>query len=163
MTSSACDVCKAPVDADQLVTLGGRTVCARCKPDVVMNLKSGVRTEGAISSERAEEIRKKISRLNLASFAFGLPGLVLAVLGGRMLTPGEPGVGPLVWLVGIGLFITGMVYYARMKGRSGWLGLFGILSCIGLLILHYFPKNCHNCRGRVSYAGKQCDSCGSPA
>ena len=77
MATTACDLCRTPLSADQLVTISGKTVCAKCKPDVVMNIKSGVGTSARVSPERAEEIKRRISRLNLMSFVFAVPGLAL--------------------------------------------------------------------------------------
>ena len=158
--AAVCDLCQQPVPADQLIALGGKNVCARCKPDAVMNLKSGVGMEPRISPEKAEEIRKRIRNLNLVSFAFGVPGIFM--VGGAQGLKGDPGIFALVWVAGILLFTIGMVFYARMKGRGGAFGLFGLLSCLGLLILHFFPKACHNCRKHASYRVKECASCGAP-
>jgi len=38
-------------------------------------------------------------------------------------------------LLGTVLFIIGLCYYAKAKGRSGWWGLMGFLSLIGLIVL----------------------------
>jgi hypothetical protein len=38
-----------------------------------MNLKSGVGISVRVSPERAEEIRRRMRKLNLTSFAFGAP------------------------------------------------------------------------------------------
>jgi hypothetical protein len=161
-----CDVCKTPTSSDQLVTIGGQTVCAKCKPDVVLNLKSGVSGASRISPEKAEEIRKKISRLNLLSFAFAVPGLLLQ-FGGAALVGGSPSRDEatavlMLRLVGAPLVIAGLCFYARMKGRTWALGLFGLLSCLGLIILSVSPKFCHNCRTRDSYRAKECRACGAP-
>jgi hypothetical protein len=161
-----CDLCKTPTLADQLVTIGGQTVCAKCKPDVVLNLKSGVSGGPRISPEKAEEIRKKISRLNLLSFALAVPGLALQI-GGGFLVAGRPGPDAaamilMLRLVGAPLVIAGLCCYAMMKGRSWALGLFGLLSCLGLIILSLSPKFCHNCRTRDSYRAKECRACGAP-
>ncbi|MBI3857312.1 MAG: hypothetical protein HY293_16620 [Planctomycetes bacterium] len=168
MADSRCDICKTVLPADQLVTIGGKSVCAQCKPDVVMNMKSGVAAVGQISPQRAEEIRARISKLNILSFVLALPGLALQFAGPAMLASGGP-VTPavassilLIRLVGVPLVIGGLVCYAMMKGRSGALGLLGFLSCLGLLILHFLPKNCHNCSARGGYSAKKCTSCGAP-
>jgi hypothetical protein len=156
MTTTACDLCKTPLSADQLVTISGKSVCATCKPDVVMNLKS--------------EIRKKISRLNIMSFVLALPGLGLQIAGAMFsgsgtrdveITAAQAG-GALLQLLGVPLVIAGLACYGLMKGRSWALGLFGLLSCIGLFILHFFPKKCHHCRAGASYRAKECASCGAP-
>lgn len=163
----ACDLCKTPTPTDQLVTIGGSTVCARCKPDVVMNMKSGVSNRSRISPERAEEIRKKISRLNLLSFAFAVPAIALqffagALVAGTKSAPDAVALVTMLRLIGAPLFIAGLSCYAMMKGRSWTLGLLGLLSCLGLLILALFSKSCHNCRTSASYRTRECPSCGAP-
>jgi hypothetical protein len=162
-----CELCKTPTPTDQLVTIGGSTVCAKCKPDVVMNMKSGVSNRSRITPERAEEIRKKISRLNLLSFVFAVPGLLLQVGGGALIAgtqnaPSAAGMIVLLRLIGAPLVIAGLCFYASMKGRSWALGLLGLLSCLGLLILALFSKSCHNCRTTASYRAKECQTCGAP-
>ena len=167
MTETACDLCRQPTSPDMLITLSGKRVCAKCKPDAVMNMKSGVGMAPPVTPEKAEEIRRKISRLNLLSFAFAIPGLILQFAGPGLLLSGNPGPGAvgmvlMIRLVGIPLIIAGLVCYSLMKGKSGAYGLLGFLSCIGLLILHFLPKSCQNCRASASYRAKECRDCGAP-
>ena len=49
-------------------------------------------------------------------------------------------------LFGLALFLgctvsllIGLAYYAKAKGHSPWWGLFGLLSCIGILVLALLP------------------------
>ena len=163
----SCDVCKSPTSTDQLVTIGGQTVCAKCKPDVVMNLKSGVSGAARIAPEKAEEIRKKISRLNLLSFGLAVPGIALQFFGAALIPGGRHGPEAvatvmMLRLLGAPLVIAGLCCYAVMKGRSWALGLLGLLSCLGLIILAVLPKCCHNCRTLSSYRVKECGACGAP-
>jgi hypothetical protein len=149
----ACDVCKGSFTVDQLVPIGGKNVCARCKPELVMNLKSGVGATPRIDPRKAREIKSKIARLNLLSFVLALPGMAIEVFAGRWsggsgMTGGSAQAGMLAFQgLGAALVIGGLVCYALMKGRSGALGLLGLLSCLGLLILHFLSKNCHHCGG----------------
>jgi hypothetical protein len=167
MTTAACDLCQQPVSPDQLITLSGKRICAKCKPDAVMNLKSGVGMSSAVSPQKADEIKRKISRLNLLSFVFAIPGLILQFAGPGLLLSGHTGPGLaglvlLIRLLAVPLIIAGLVCYALMKGRGGAFGLLGLLSCLGLLILHFLPKACHNCKASASYSAKQCRDCGAP-
>ena len=165
-----CDLCKGSFPTEQLVPISGKTVCAKCKPELVMNLKSGVSAAPRIDPRTAQEIKKRISRLHMLSFLFIIPGIVLLVLAGGArgaASQGQPGVHAMAGafaIQGLGsiLFIIGLVLYARMKGRSGVLGLLGLLSCIGLIILNYLPKNCLHCRASASYRAKECSACGAP-
>jgi len=164
MTTATCDLCREPSDSDQLITLSGKQICAKCKPDAVMNLKSGLTISPRVSPERAEEIRRRIRRLNLASFAFGVPGMILAGASqaSKPKGPGAVGLTLMVWGIGIALFTVGMVFYARTKGRHGAFGLFGLLSCIGLLFLGFLSKVCQNCQTTASYRAKECKNCAAP-
>jgi hypothetical protein len=167
MTTASCDLCQQPSSPDQLITLSGKKVCAKCKPDALMNLRSGVGMSSGVSPQKAEELRRRISRLNLLSFALAVPGLLLQFAGPALLAsgPATPAVlrmMVLIRLMGVPLIIAGLACYALMKGRSGALGLLGLLSCIGLLILHFLPKACHNCQASASYSAKQCRDCGAP-
>jgi len=162
-----CDLCKGTFTADQLVPIGGKNVCATCKPELVMNLKSGVNASPPIDPIKAKEIKARISRLNLISFALILPGIALQFLAGGLRgasqSPEEARAQVLgIQAVGAVMVILGLVCYARMKGRSGALGLLGLLSCLGLIILNYLPKNCQNCRTSAGYSAKECGACGAP-
>src|SRR5262245_55098634 len=136
-----CDLCKGSFTADQLVPIGGKNVCAKCKPDLVMNLKSGVSATARIDPATASAIKSKMTRLNLLSFALALPGMAMQVLAGQVVSSADPGsaMARALAIQGLGaiLVIGGLICYARMKGRSGALGLLGLLSCLGLIILHY--------------------------
>ncbi len=61
-------------------------------------------------------------------------GQVLSNQGGSMVM-----VGGLLSLVGLVVFIWGCFNYAQGKGYPAVLGLLGLLSCIGLIILVVLP------------------------
>jgi hypothetical protein len=75
-----------------------------------------------------------IAKYNNVSLALGVPGLILQVAGNILSHSNRP-LGGLLLLVGTALLVAGLAYYAIAKGRSGWWGLFGFLSIIGLIIL----------------------------
>ena len=81
-----------------------------------------------------------IKRYNNLSLALGVPGIILQ-FAGQVMSDGNSAadadliLGLLVSLIGTGLLIAGLSYYAIAKGHSGWWGLCGLLSCLGLLIL----------------------------
>jgi len=62
------------------------------------------------------------SSLAYANEAAAIPALVLTLLGAIF-------------------FIWGCMNYAEGKGHSKWLGLLGLLSCIGLIILIILPDH----------------------
>lgn len=163
-----CDGCGTPTPDDQLVTIAGKSVCARCKPDMVLNLKSGVGGAPQVTPERAAEIKKRLSKLNLISFGLALPGFAL-MIGGPAVLAGMKGGAPelvvlmtILRIVGVALLIGGFAAYAMMKGRSPVFALLGLASCIGLLVLALIGKVCQNCHKAASYRLKQCKECGAP-
>jgi hypothetical protein len=86
-----------------------------------------------------------IARYNNLSLSLGIPGIILQIAGNVMSrNPENLTLGALVSLVGTGLLIAGLVYYAKGKGRSPAWGLMGFLSIIGLIVLaclkDYAPK-----------------------
>ena len=88
-----------------------------------------------------------ITRYNNISLALGAPGLILQIAG-RVLALtteiGGSGLGSLLSLIGTALLIAGLSYYAIAKGRSGWWGLCGFLSLIGLIILSMLKDHVPN-------------------
>jgi hypothetical protein len=69
-----------------------------------------------------------ITKYNNVSLAFGIPGIVLQLVGAF-----APSV--LVQLLGTALLIVGLAYYAKAKGRNPAWCLFAFLSIIGLIVL----------------------------
>jgi hypothetical protein len=80
-----------------------------------------------------------IKRYNNLSLALGVPGILLQIVGNVISRANTETslslLGVPILLLGTGLLIAGLTYYATGKGRSGWWGLCGFLSCLGLLIL----------------------------
>ncbi|MEO6600107.1 MAG: hypothetical protein ABIQ16_09565, partial [Polyangiaceae bacterium] len=99
-----------------------------------------------------------LKSLNNRSLAIG--GLGLALQGGASAAvPGQPGA--MLRFAGAILLVIGLSCYAKMRGQSPWLGLLGLLSCLGVIVLVLLPKNCFNCRARIR--GPWCANCGAPA
>jgi hypothetical protein len=86
-------------------------------------------------------LQKERMRENLLSFAFGVPGLALAVsgnairvfLGAHKLEHGILGLG--VMILGAALLVVGGIFYAKYKGQHPALGLLILTGCIGLIVL----------------------------
>ncbi|WP_329742174.1 hypothetical protein [Dyella sp. A6] len=68
-------------------------------------------------------------------------GLVAEIAGRLLVRAGNPGFGLLILLVGYVLFIWGCTQYAKGKGHSGWFGVLGLFSLLGLLVLFFLPDH----------------------
>ena len=94
-----------------------------------------------------------IAKYNRKSLALGIPGLVLQtgcfftsnLIAAKAKSSGAAPSDSLALLLAAGtlvgavLLIIGLGFYAKAKGYSALLGLLGLLSCIGLLILAALP------------------------
>ncbi len=109
-----------------------------------------------VSPDQADEIARRLKSLNTRSLAIG--GLGLALQGAGSL-PGQ--LGAMLRVAGAIFLVIGLSDYARMRGQSPWLGLLGLASCLGILVLLLLPKRCFNCRTRLN--GPWCASCGAPS
>ena len=87
-------------------------------------------------------IAEKQTKSNIGvgvGFVVALLGRVAAATGASSHNQGLIILGAALSVAGSGLFIWGCVNYAQGKGYSPWLGLLGLLSCIGLLVLVILP------------------------
>lgn len=68
-------------------------------------------------------------------------GFILQLIARIFTVVSESGatLGLVLALLGAGFFIWGCVNYADSKGYSKWLGLLGILSCLGFIVLVLLP------------------------
>jgi TRAP-type C4-dicarboxylate transport system permease small subunit len=72
-------------------------------------------------------------------------GIILQIAGNVLSRSDSMGlVGVLIAFVGLGFFIWGCMNYAMGKGHSKWLGLLGLLSCLGLIVLIILPDHHKN-------------------
>jgi len=69
-----------------------------------------------------------IQRHNKTSLAVGLAGLLIQVVGGIVREP-------VLIMLGAGVLIIGLVYYAKAKGRNPAWGLMGLWSIVGYIVL----------------------------
>ena len=111
-----------------------------------------------VSEAEAAAIARRLKQLNSRSIALIGPGLILQIIGGLV---SDDALGPLVRLLGVVLMTIGLTFYARVRGRSPWFGLLGILSCVGAAVVSRLPKNCVHCRASVG-ASPECVACGAP-
>ena len=74
-----------------------------------------------------------------AGIVVQIAGRVLAGVGGQSQNVFLSGAGVVLVLAGAVLFIWGCFNYSEGKGYSPWLGLLGLLSCLGLIVLVLLP------------------------
>jgi uncharacterized membrane protein len=67
-------------------------------------------------------------KLNNISLAWGVPGIILQIVGQVI---GQT----IILLIGTVLLMVGLAYYAKAKGRNAAWCLMGFLSFIGLIVL----------------------------
>jgi hypothetical protein len=72
-------------------------------------------------------------------------GFVFQYLSRHILSSSDPGaasglLGLAMLVVGAGIMVLGCSRYAFLKGYSRWLGLLGLLSCLGGIVLYFLPK-----------------------
>jgi hypothetical protein len=87
-------------------------------------------------------IAEKVKKSNIAvgvGFVVEVLGRVLTLSGGPIAI-----LGIVITVVGAVIFITGCFFYAEAKGYSRYLGLLGLASCIGLLVLIILPDKYKN-------------------
>jgi hypothetical protein len=65
-------------------------------------------------------------------------GIALKIVG-NLIARSSPLIGWLIAATGGVLFIVGCCFYAKAKGYHGAVGLLGLLSCIGLIVLILLP------------------------
>jgi hypothetical protein len=111
-----------------------------------------------LTPERRAEVDSELKRLNRMSFMLALPGFAFQGFSRSM----EGGIALLVSLLGTALVISGLVFYAKLRGRHPAWSVLGLASCLGLLVLYFLPKRCLHCTTSHSYSAKQCSRCGAP-
>jgi hypothetical protein len=116
--------------------------------------------EGHISDEQKKQIGARLKRLNSLSLGFAIFGLVFQVAASNF--AGDEVQLRAIQFVGTLLFLVGVYFYVRMRGRNGWLTLIGLLSVLGFVFLYFLPKACVNCAARHAFNKKTCTRCGAP-
>ncbi len=71
-------------------------------------------------------------------------GILLQIGGRALIEGGSQGIGFLLALAGIAIFIWGCGQYAKGKGYSAWFGALGLFSIIGLIVLAVMPDKHKN-------------------
>lgn len=71
-------------------------------------------------------------------------GFVLQIAGQALSKNGAEGIGLIIFIGGLSIFLWGCGQYAMAKGYSPWFGALGLLSIIGLIVLVLFPDKHKN-------------------
>jgi hypothetical protein len=113
-----------------------------------------------------EQVRSRFRLLKGAVTLALLLGFLLNI-GGRNLArwvDGEDsrGLAAALRVAGLRVMLASGVVYARLKGRSGWWGLVGLLGCLGYFVLLFMEKQCLRCGTRSKDRADECPSCGAP-
>ncbi len=141
----SCPSCERPI-AD------GTDDCPHCGA----NLVAAARDRAVRRFRRAKFL---LTSALVAGFFLNLLGDdVVGWLGGAKKGP----LGLSLRLLGTLILVTGGVFYARLKGRSGWWGLIGFLNCIGYCVLVWMDKICLRCGTRSKDKFEECPSCRAP-
>lgn len=141
---SFCGHCGRAVAADEAIALGGRQICAACKPQALQMLSEGASVAGPeVESIRKEHLSHEASvkavglLFRLGAIVMGGAGLFMAV--GAVMSPGASGPVGLVELIVIAVFCLGFAGFQLWVGlglrklrRSGRIAG-GIVAAIGLL------------------------------
>jgi hypothetical protein len=86
-------------------------------------------------------------------------GFVFQYLSRYILKAGDPPT-PWGWLglamlvAGVGTMVWGCTRYAFLKGYPRWLGLLGLLSCFGAIVLYFLPKRPRETVGAEGSVGR---------
>ncbi len=140
-----CASCSAPVP-------GGLEACPHCGADAGESLR-----ERAV--RRFRRAKLGLTLLLVAGFLLNMLGDDLVDwLGGAKKGPAAIG----MRLSGTMVLVLGGVFYARLKGRSGWWGLIGLLNCIGYIVLLWMDKICLRCGTRSKDKVEECPACRAP-
>jgi hypothetical protein len=91
------------------------------------------------STNHTNMLPEKKSKTNLG---VGL-GILLQITGNVLAGTSEAGAIPgyVLTFIGTVFFVWGCMNYAEGKGHSKWLGLLGLISCLGLVILIFLPDH----------------------
>ena len=77
-----------------------------------------------------------IARYNNVSLGFGIPGLLMQIVGNAMGNDHQTAaLGALLTILGTVLLLVGLAYFAKAKKRSAWWCLFALLGLIGIIVL----------------------------
>jgi hypothetical protein len=134
--------------ASEMVSIGGGSVCARCKPLRLQRIQEGVASQSPSQDlPRLLKIAKGQRGVNMA-ILLTFAGYALLVIGGAVASPGRSGAvaTPSAWLPVVGFIIVvaavvlEVIYVYRLASALGhtaivWVLGVVFLSCIGLILL----------------------------
>lgn len=140
--------------------------CPSCRQGIPGGLEECPNCGLDLAAAGRERAARRFRRAKLLLTALLIVGFLLNLLGDDLVGwLGGAKKGPVALslrLSGTALLVAGGIFYARLKGRSGWWGLIGLLNCIGYFVLLYLDKICLHCGARSKDKGEECPHCRAP-
>ncbi len=147
IAGTQCAECGQVFPASEMVSIGGSSVCAACKPVRLQKLREGVALASrAGDMARLMKIAKGQRGVNMAILLTFASYAVLVLGGGFARSPGpgassEMGVLPIIGLLGVlAAVVLQVMYVYRLASALGHIAILWVLgvvflSCIGLILL----------------------------
>jgi cytochrome bd-type quinol oxidase subunit 2 len=112
-----------------------------------------------------ESLRRRYSRVKRLALFLASVGFVAQMVARtwfRAAAAGERDEPLWMALAATLLVLLTSVVYVRVKGRSAWWGLLGLLSIFGFVTLLCLERCCHRCRRKVPVSAESCPDCNAP-
>ena len=124
-----CSVCGQMFPPDQTLTIGGKVVCANCKPTFVQGMREGVVQDNSVYAIALNQRRLILAFGMQLVFYFARVALLVTV----------PAVGLVLTVAVLGALLFMMVYIYRLARAMGQMGILYsivlIFPCLGWIIL----------------------------
>lgn len=111
------------------------------------------------------DLRRRFGRAKLAAsliLVAAFVGQVLARKQFRAAIPGERTLPVLLFAGATLVFVFACCLMARVKGRSSWFGLLGLLNFVGYFFILLMKKACHRCGFLARDSAEECPRCSAP-
>ena len=166
--TAPCESCGKKCSTDQRVKIDGLQLCAACKQDAVLDIKSGVKggVRPMICPPGTAELLARENRKHWwIGFSCLCAGILLMSLDpiSRVVRAGLPGF--FSWFLpffGFLVFFVGFAFYASARGRSGSWAFLSMICVVGLVVLYFLPRHCYYCDAVHAFYRKECDRCRAP-
>lgn len=112
-----------------------------------------------------ERVRRRLVRVQWTSSLLLVAALIAQLLARKWFRAAPPagrGLPILVMLGTVLVFVFACALHARVKGRSAWFGLMGLLHLVGYLFICFMKRGCHRCGTLAKDWADTCPACGGP-